>query len=136
MLAPWSVITDSILKAIPPGTQLVDKEEALNNADAGDLLEILKHVPDDEALEALKLLRSGNKPAEVGSALRKYNVGLSQAALNRAILPPKQSSLEFELMTRHPLAYPTWAPVRPLRIDLEFLLLPRKLRWDGAGQIV
>ncbi|KZL84880.1 c6 transcription factor [Colletotrichum incanum] len=132
----YRVITDAILKVIPPGTQLVDKEEALNNADAVDLLEILKNVPDDEALEALKLLRSGNKPAEVGSALRRYNVGLSQAALNRAILPPKQSSLEFELMTRHPLAYPTWAPVRPLRIDLEFLLLPRKLRRDGAGQIV
>ncbi|OHX00913.1 n-terminal fungal transcription regulatory domain-containing protein [Colletotrichum incanum] len=132
----YRVIADAILKVVPPGKQLVDKEEALNNADAVDLLEILKHVPDDEALEALKLLRSGNKPAEVGSALRRYNVGLSQAALNRAILPPKQSSLEFELMTRHPLAYPTWAPVRPLRIDLEFLLLPRKLRRDGAGQIV
>ncbi|KAK1982946.1 hypothetical protein LZ30DRAFT_748986 [Colletotrichum cereale] len=128
----YRVITDTILKAIPPGTQLIDKEEALNNSDAADLLEILKRVPDDEALEALKLLRNGNEPAEVSSALQSYDIGLSQVALNRAILPPTQTSLEFELMMRHPLAYPTWAPVQPSKLDLEFLLLPRKIRWEGT----
>ncbi|GKT54122.1 C6 zinc finger domain containing protein [Colletotrichum tofieldiae] len=127
------MITDAILKAIPPGIQLVDKEEALNNADAADLLEMLKGAPDDEALEALNFLRFSNEPADVGSALRSYDVGLSQVALNRAILPPTQTSLEFELMMRHPLAYPTWAPVQPSKLDLEFLLLPSKIRWDGTG---
>ncbi|GKT51661.1 uncharacterized protein ColSpa_11842 [Colletotrichum spaethianum] len=94
---------------------------------------MLKRVPDEQALEALKLLRTGNEPAEVGSALRRYDVGLSQVALNRAILPPTQTSLEFELMMRHPLAYPTWAPVEPSKLDLEFLLLPSKIRWEGSG---
>ncbi|KZL67779.1 c6 transcription factor [Colletotrichum incanum] len=129
----YRMITDALLRAIPPGTQLVDKEEALNNAKAAELLDMLKRVPDDEVLEALKLLRIGNEPAEVSSALPKYDVGLSQVALNRAILPPTQTSLEFELMMRHPVAYPTWAPVQPSKLDLEFLLLPSKIRWDGTG---
>ncbi|KAK2001149.1 hypothetical protein LX36DRAFT_629265 [Colletotrichum falcatum] len=132
----YRVMTDAVLRAIPPGSQLVDKEEALNNSDAADLLEVLKRVPDDEALEALRLLRTGNDPAEVGSALRRYDVGLSQVALNRAILPPIQTSLEFELMMRHPLAYPAWAPVQPTKLDLEFLLRPSKIRWEGTGPVL
>ncbi|GKT95821.1 C6 zinc finger domain containing protein [Colletotrichum tofieldiae] len=129
------MITDAILKAIPPGIQLVDKEEALNNADAADLLEMLKGAPDDEALEALNFLRFSNEPANVGSALRSYDVGLSQVALNRAILPPTQTSLEFELMMRHPLAYPTWAPVQPSKLDLEFLLLRAKFAGTELVQL-
>ncbi|EFQ25212.1 uncharacterized protein GLRG_00356 [Colletotrichum graminicola M1.001] len=129
----YRVITDTVLKAIPPGSQLVDKEEALSNSDAADLLEILKRVPDDEALEALRFLRTGHEPAEAVSALRRYDVGLSQVALNRAILPPTQSSLEFELMMRHPLAYPAWAPVQPTKLDLEFLLRPSRVRWEETG---
>ncbi|KAK1966488.1 hypothetical protein LY78DRAFT_51898 [Colletotrichum sublineola] len=132
----YRAMNDTILKAIPPGSQLVDKEEALSNSDAADLLELLKRVPDDEALEALRLLRAGNEPAEVGSALRRYDVGLSQVALNRAILPPPQTSLEFELMMRHPLAYPAWAPIQPTQLDLEFLLRPSKIRWEGTGPVL
>ncbi|KAK2035184.1 hypothetical protein LX32DRAFT_659489 [Colletotrichum zoysiae] len=129
----YRVITDTVLKAIPPGSQLVDKDEALNNSDAADLLHVLKHVPDDEALEALRLLRAGNEPAEIGSALRRYDIGLSQVAMNMAILPPPQTSLEFELMMRHHVAYPSWAPVQPTKLDLEFLLRPSKIRWEGTG---
>ncbi|KAK2042900.1 hypothetical protein LZ31DRAFT_499906 [Colletotrichum somersetense] len=129
----YRVVTDTVLKAIPPGSQLVDKEEALNNSDAADLLDILKRVPDDEALEALRFLRAGNEPAGIGSALRRHDIGLSQVALNRAILPPTQTSLEFELMMRHPIAYSSWAPVQPSKIDLEFLLRPAKIRWKGTG---
>ncbi|KAK2060497.1 hypothetical protein LY76DRAFT_591413 [Colletotrichum caudatum] len=129
----YRAITDTVLKAIPPGSQLVDKEEALSNSDAADLLDVLRRVPDDEALEALRLLRNGTEPAEIGSALRRYDIGLSQVALNRAILPPAQTSLEFELMMRHPVAYPSWAPVQPSKLDLEFLLRPAKIRWEGTG---
>ncbi|GKT67563.1 LOW QUALITY PROTEIN: C6 zinc finger domain containing protein [Colletotrichum tofieldiae] len=121
------VVTNAILKAIPAGFQLVDKQESLGNADAADLLEILKRVPEDEALEGLQLLRTGNDPALICSALRGYDAGLSSAALNRAILPPTQSSLEFELMMRHPVAYPAWPSCQPSKLDLDFLLLPREV---------
>ncbi|KAJ0163978.1 hypothetical protein CTA2_2012 [Colletotrichum tanaceti] len=129
----YRVLTDTILKAIPTGFQLVDKEESLSNADAADLLEILKGLPEDEALEGLQLLRTGNDPALICFALRGNDAGLSSAVLNRASLPPKQSSLEFELMMRHPVAYPTWPPPRPSKADLEFLLLPREALWRRTG---
>lgn len=111
----------------------MDTEEALSNADAADLLGLLKDIPDEDVLEAVQLLRSGNHPAEVGSVLRGYDAGLSQIALNRAILPPTQTSLEFELMMRHPIAYPTWAPFLPSKQDLEYLLLPSKICLDGSS---
>ncbi|KAK1975574.1 hypothetical protein LZ30DRAFT_754028 [Colletotrichum cereale] len=126
----YRVVTDTILKAIPAGFQLVNEEESLGNADAADLLEILKRVPDDEALEGLQLLRTGNDPALISSALRGYDIGLSLAALNRASLPPTQSSLEFELMMRHPVAYPTWPPFWPSKLNLDFLLFPRDVLWN------
>ncbi|KAK1975253.1 hypothetical protein LZ30DRAFT_606092, partial [Colletotrichum cereale] len=126
----YRVVTDTILKAIPAGFQLVNEEESLGNADAADLLEILKRVPEDKALEGLQLLRTGNDPALISSALRGYDIGLSLAALNRASLPPTQSSLEFELMMRHPVAYPTWPPFRPSKLDLDFLLFPRDVLWN------
>ncbi|KZL64102.1 C6 zinc finger domain containing protein [Colletotrichum tofieldiae] len=129
----YRVVTDTILKAIPAGFQLVDKQQSLSNADAADLLEILKTVPEDEALEGLQLLRTGNDPALICSALRGYDAGLSSAALNRAILPPTQSSLEFELMMRHPVAYPAWPPFQPSKLDLDFMLLPREVLWSHSG---
>ncbi|WQF75242.1 Putative zn(2)Cys(6) fungal-type DNA-binding domain-containing protein [Colletotrichum destructivum] len=129
----YRVLTDAILKAIPAGFQLVDKEESLSNADAADLLEILKGLPEDEAFEGLQLLRTGNDPALICLALRGNDAGLSSAVLNRAILPPKQSSLEFELMMRHPVAYPTWPPPRSSKADLDFLLLPREVLSSRNG---
>ncbi|WQF76863.1 Putative zn(2)Cys(6) fungal-type DNA-binding domain-containing protein [Colletotrichum destructivum] len=129
----YRVVTDTILKAIPAGFQLVDKQQSLSNADAADLLEILKTVPEDEALEGLQLLRTGNDPALICSALRGYDAGLSSAALNRAILPPTQSSLEFELMMRHPVAYPAWPPFQLSKLDLDFVLLPREVLWSHSG---
>ncbi|WQF89366.1 Putative zn(2)Cys(6) fungal-type DNA-binding domain-containing protein [Colletotrichum destructivum] len=128
----YRVVTDTILKAIPVGFQLVDKQQSLSNADAADLLEILKRVPEDEALEGLQLLRTGNDPALISSALRSYDAGLSLAALNRASLLPTQSSLEFELMMRHPVAYPAWPPFQPSKLDLDFLLLPREVVWNKS----
>ncbi|KAK1974272.1 hypothetical protein LZ30DRAFT_740954 [Colletotrichum cereale] len=132
----YVTVNDTILKTIPAGSLLVDKDEALSNADAADLLSMLKRVPDDDALEALQLLRSGNNPAQVASALRRYDVGFSQVALNRAILPPPQSSLEFELMMRHPISYPTWAPIQPTNLDLEILLQPSSSRRSRIGPML
>ncbi|KAK2052835.1 hypothetical protein LY76DRAFT_620334 [Colletotrichum caudatum] len=122
--------TDAVLRAIPAGFQLVSTEEALGNADAADLLKTLKTVSEDEALEGLRLLRTGNDPALISSALRGYDAGLSLAALDRASLPPTQSSLEFELMMRHPVAYPAWSPLQPSKIDLDFMLSPREVAWN------
>ncbi|KAK1658525.1 hypothetical protein BDP55DRAFT_773261 [Colletotrichum godetiae] len=126
-------IPQTLLDSIPAGSKIVDKDDALSNADAADLLGILKNVQDEDVLDAIQLLRSGYNAAEVGSTLLRHGAGLSNGALTRATLPPSQTSLEFELMMRHPIPYPAWAPVRPSKLNLQYLGLPRKGCWDGTS---
>ncbi|TDZ61884.1 hypothetical protein CTRI78_v004015 [Colletotrichum trifolii] len=113
----YRVVTDTILKAIPVGFQLVDKQQSLSNADAADLLEILKRVPEDEALEGLQLLRTGNDPALISSALRSYDAGLSVDISQWTDVPITNelslAVLQLYLETDHPMM--------PL-IDVDLLL--------------
>ncbi|KAJ0161081.1 hypothetical protein CTA2_6812 [Colletotrichum tanaceti] len=55
---------------------LVNKQQFLSNTNATNLLEILKRVPKDKALEGLQLLRTSNNLALISSALRSYNTSL------------------------------------------------------------
>ncbi|KAH8893966.1 hypothetical protein GQ53DRAFT_644312 [Thozetella sp. PMI_491] len=43
---------------------------------------------------------------------------------SRKAIPPSQSSLEFELMVRHPISYPTMVPVEAAHVRLEALFNP------------
>ena len=47
-----------------------------------------------------------------------------QEQIDRAIVPPTQSSFEFELMARHPISYPTLVPVEAAHIQLKMLFRP------------
>ncbi|KAK2046015.1 hypothetical protein LZ31DRAFT_593595 [Colletotrichum somersetense] len=78
-------------------------------------------MSDGEDLEALQHLRTGSDPAELSSALRNRGIALSRASIDRADLPPEQLSLEFELMMKHPIAYPIGSSVQPPSMDLEIL---------------
>ncbi|WDK20463.1 C6 zinc finger domain containing protein [Colletotrichum graminicola] len=117
----YRLMSDRIWKKVPVGTQLVDKEEADSNAEAADLISMLKSVSDGEAFEALQLLRNGSDPAELTSALRGCGIALSWNSLDGANLPPEQSSLEFELMMTHPIAYPIRSLIQPSSMDSELL---------------
>ncbi|KAK2052640.1 hypothetical protein LY76DRAFT_609724 [Colletotrichum caudatum] len=117
----YRIISDSAWKKVPVGTQLVDKEEADSNAEAADLLSMLKSVSDGEALEALQRLRTGSDPAELSSALRNGGVALSRTSPGRADLPPEQLPLEFELMMKYPIAYPIGSLIHPPSMDSDFL---------------
>ncbi|OHW96185.1 C6 zinc finger domain-containing protein [Colletotrichum incanum] len=124
----YRTVSQTILNAIPAGSQIMDKAEAVENADAAVLLGILKHLPEEKSLKALHLLKQGYRPADIGSAFRGHSLGLPQLPFYRAGLPPTHSSLEFELMMRHPVAYPAWAPVQSSNLEMEQLLLPSKIR--------
>ncbi|KDN59901.1 hypothetical protein CSUB01_03218 [Colletotrichum sublineola] len=119
----YRMIPDSVMKKVPAGTQLVDNQEAASNAEAAGLLSMLKNVSDGEAFEALQLLRNGRDPAELTAALRDGVIGLSQTSLEKAdLLPQQQHSLEFELMMKHPIAYPIGSLVRSPNMDPEHFL--------------
>ncbi|KAK2023008.1 hypothetical protein LX32DRAFT_667681 [Colletotrichum zoysiae] len=118
----YRMVSDGVWKKVPSGTQLVDKEEADSNAEAADLLSILKTVSDREALDALQLLRTGSDPAELCSALRHRGVAPSPTSIDSADLPPEQLSLEFELMMNHPIAYHIGSLIQPSSMDSDILL--------------
>ncbi|KAK2004234.1 hypothetical protein LX36DRAFT_596341 [Colletotrichum falcatum] len=111
----YRMVSDSVLKKVPVGTQLVDKEEADSNAEAADLLSMLKTVSDGEALKTLQLLRNGSDPAELSSALRGRGIALRPTSLDRADSPPGQPTLEFELMMKHPIAIASF--IKPPSMD-------------------
>ncbi|TEA21543.1 Nitrogen assimilation transcription factor nit-4 [Colletotrichum sidae] len=128
----YTAVSESILKAIPPGFRLVNTSSADGDEEAMNLLVLFREVSDKDALEALDELKTGRRISDVNAALRTKpggSPGLSQNALNRAMMPPTRSSLEFELMMRHPIAYPTWAPVETSKLDLDYILLPSKVEW-------
>ncbi|KAK2019173.1 hypothetical protein LZ32DRAFT_624542 [Colletotrichum eremochloae] len=107
----YRMIPDSVMKKVPAGTQLVDNQEAASNAEAAGLLSMLKN-----------LLRNGRDPAELTAALRDGVIGLSQTSLEKADLLPQQRSLEFELMMKHPIAYPIGSLIRSPSMDPEHFL--------------
>ncbi|TDZ73416.1 Nitrogen assimilation transcription factor nit-4 [Colletotrichum trifolii] len=128
----YTAVSESISKAIPPGFRLVNTSSADGDEEAVNLLVLFRELLDKDALEALDELKTGRRISDVNAALRTKlggSPGPSQNALNRAMMPPTRSSLEFELMMRHPIAYPTWAPVETSKLDLDYILLPSKVEW-------
>lgn len=49
----------------------------------------------------------------------------------RSVLPPCQTSLEFELMARHPVSYPTLVPVEAAHMSLGMLFHPDLALWQS-----
>jgi len=82
------------------------------HANVAKLLEILKDLPEERSIEIVKQLRLPN--ADIAS-LVYLGVGdtLDITPLLRQVLfyPPTRGGLEFELMIRHAIAYPTLVPL-------------------------
>ncbi|KAK2006708.1 hypothetical protein LZ32DRAFT_79142 [Colletotrichum eremochloae] len=79
------------------------------------LIQRLKTLSEDEAIETLRALRASTPaavlPTSDGGLTRSRPSDLS---VNRALLPPTQSSVESELQMLHPFAYPV---LEPLNLD-------------------
>ncbi|KAH7113806.1 hypothetical protein B0J11DRAFT_140351 [Dendryphion nanum] len=73
-----------------------------------DLIDHLKSMPVDAVHDALQRLQAGFDPAVVVQTFKGEVPGprLSEQETAQAILPPIHSSKEFELLVRHPIAYP------------------------------
>jgi len=101
--------------------QRVEKSESL--------LFLLKSSPEAESLALLKRLRSGDEYSPDLAQVTLQDVGvdhrlLPEAQAARSVLPPTQSSMEFELMVRHPVSYPALIPVEAAHVELNKLLSP------------
>ena len=89
--------------------------------DQQELLDYLKSVPETDAIELLRRLRSASSPSTVLSHARGNLHGRhrpSEHIAARAIGPPVNNDLEFELMVSHPVAYPVLVPLDVTSIDV------------------
>lgn len=75
--------------------------------ESSELLARLKGLPEPDALSLLQRLRLASRPASGLTGLAVEALDSDMAEENEQTAPPPQSSLEFELMIRHPIAYPT-----------------------------
>lgn len=96
------------------------------------LEELVKHMvcmPEDIAQVILWRLRTTSNPLLVLQSIRGETLSdqLSEQATARGILPLVQSGLEFELMVRHPVSYPTLDPLKDNSLLKSPLLIPANL---------
>jgi hypothetical protein len=84
--------------------------EADRANDAADLIDLLASVPPEEALDMLVELRSNS---DMSAALKqiKFSRDLQDYSQPSFFPPPDQDSVEFELMTCHPILYPASVPL-------------------------
>ncbi|KAL0929550.1 C6 zinc finger domain-containing protein [Colletotrichum truncatum] len=87
----YRTVSQTILNAIPAGSQIVDKAKAAENADAAVLLGTLKHLPKENALQALHIFDSNDDYfclSLPGERRRKQHIDVSHF-----IVPPKPPEL-------------------------------------------
>lgn len=108
---------------------VTDGEESKHHGST-EMLESLRTLPHEQALELFRKLR--NEPAGPLLSLPRP----SDHQTLRALLPPTQNSLGFELTMRHPVAYPTLFPVSYTELSLGSLLKPMRMPRPGEGQNV
>ncbi|KAL1867156.1 hypothetical protein VTK73DRAFT_4318 [Phialemonium thermophilum] len=107
----------------------------MTNEDAASVVRLLRTLPEDQAAELFRNLRTGSAvSANTSSAASSHGTpqggGVALPPESRPLspgdlAPPARSSLEFEVMIRHPIAYPTLLPVELAYMTLDELLNPR-----------
>lgn len=107
--------------------------------EARSIVEQLRSAPIDEALQLLEKLRggrgstssTGTQSSPSSSAVHSSPGIPSPMPVHnyvRSILPPTRNNLEFELVVRHPIAYPTLLPIPIETLTIDTLLKPSPLR--------
>ncbi|KAK2039481.1 hypothetical protein LZ31DRAFT_606372 [Colletotrichum somersetense] len=125
LVCEYATISKTVLNSIPPGMRLLDETTAKNHKYAAELLDLLRSVPDDEARDVLQQLRAGRDAGNIVNTLRGQlhsTNDVSFHGLLHAVPPPDQTSLEFELMVRHAVAYSPWAPTELPHLDFDLAL--------------
>ncbi|PHH64865.1 hypothetical protein CDD82_1721 [Ophiocordyceps australis] len=85
------------------------RAERRSEQDIHEIIHQLKTAPPMEALELLQRLRASRDPGQAASAMNGRAHGYhcpSAVQAARAVSPPSFCSFEFELMAKHPFAYP------------------------------
>jgi hypothetical protein len=106
-----------------------------NSDSQRELLQLLRRLPEAQAVALLHQIRDRKGLSDLFMSQKAPRLGitLSQHRTARAVLPPTQTSIEFELMMRHPIAYPTLLPVEAHFISVDDLIKP-KLRGRRGNQ--
>lgn len=94
-----------------------------------ELLDHLKSVPEKDAIELLRGLNSPSDGLVVLASAKSSSLIIrrpSEHQVARGVLPTIRSDLEFELMLRHPMVYPTLIPVDIASIGLSTLFGPSR----------
>ncbi|OJJ51804.1 hypothetical protein ASPZODRAFT_22227 [Penicilliopsis zonata CBS 506.65] len=106
-----------------------------NSRDMLELFQLLKSIPDDEAIDALHRLRTSSSPSSAlasirGGLLATHSPSVSHSA--RACLPPMSSAYELELLSVHPVAFPALEPLTVTNVDLSLVGVPTHfdVRWS------
>ncbi|TDZ59676.1 Nitrogen assimilation transcription factor nit-4 [Colletotrichum trifolii] len=102
--------------------KLLDESTAKSHRFAAELLNILRSLPDEQVRDVLQQLRAGRDASNIVTTLRgqlhsAYDVPFH--GILHGVPPPDQTSLEFELMVRHAIAYSPWAPTELPHLDVE-----------------
>lgn len=102
-------------------------------ADIAELFGLLRAMPEDQSFAVIRHIRSCNsEPADVVRQIKqgdfKSNSALSSVTTASAYLPQLLSSLELELLTAHPNAYPTLGPLDVGTVDLNLIGIPLRFR--------
>ena len=98
--------------------------------EAERLVNLLRSNQEFRSLEGAGHRSYGNRPAVASRGSGESSApgpgpgDEAQEPVDRSILPPIQSSFEFELMARHPISYPTLVPVEAAHIPLKMLFRP------------
>jgi len=100
-----------------PSLALTRENDRLRRAlrDRAELIDLLVSLPENEALGTLRRLRATSNLSRVLAVLQGSMHGRQRPSLgpvNRALSPPTESVLEFELTELHPIIYPRLAPLR------------------------
>lgn len=88
-----------------------------------ELYGLLQHTSEDGAEELLDRMRQGMSPEDVpvftGQLLSRRSPSSNQT--NRSIMPPTDTSIEFDLVSLHPNAYPSLVPLDIASLNLGLL---------------
>ena len=82
-----------------------------------EIIETLKNIPEEKAVENLKNLKRTGKASSILPPPENTTVSISTLLAHILPTAPAQDSLEFELMIRHPIAYPALKALDIPRVD-------------------
>jgi hypothetical protein len=80
------------------------RRENDNFKSSAEIVDQLKSLPEQDALDLLDRLREAAEPSD---ALTLHEKPIAERSTAPQLVAPTQSSLEFELMIQHPISYPT-----------------------------